>query len=220
MKTSKKIRNTRKGFKLWKHWKMGIAASVILGLLGCLQSGDDSPASQSKQGLTSLDLMKTIEKAPNKIKVSSVAFAEGGTLALQQAHGDCGGQNISPPLSWSGVPPRARSVAIVVSDPDAPGGAWTHWIIYNLPSGRKDIGMGIAKGEIVPGGARQAKNDWGVAAYGGPCPPNGKHRYRFYVLALDLHLSLPENAGQAEFAEAITNRILARGVLTGSYNRN
>jgi Raf kinase inhibitor-like YbhB/YbcL family protein len=220
MKTSKKIRNTCKGFKLWKHWKMGIAASVILGLPGCLQSSNDSPVSQSKQGLTSLDLIKTIEKAPNKIKVSSVAFAEGGKLALQQAHGDCGGQNISPPLSWSGVPPKARSVAIVVSDADAPGGAWTHWIIYNLPASRKNIGVGIAPGEVVPSGARQAKNDWGVAGYGGPCPPSGKHRYRFYVLALDLHLSLPENAGQAEFSGAISNHILARGVLAGSYSRN
>lgn len=196
---------------------MGIAASVILGLSGCLQSGDDSSAPQSKQGLTSLDLMKTIDKTPNKIKVSSVAFAEGGKLALQQAHGDCGGKNISPPLSWSGVPPRARSVAIVMNDLDAPGGAWTHWIIYNLPASRKDIGMGIAPGEAVPGGARQAKNDWGVAGYGGPCPPSGKHRYRFYVLALDRQLLLPEGAGQAEFNNAIAGHVIMRGVLTGTY---
>ncbi len=140
-------------------------------------------------------------------------------LALQQAHSDCGGQNVSPPLSWNGVPPTAKSVAIVVSDPDAPGGAWTHWIIYNLPPGRKNIGMGIASGEAVPGGAAQVKNDWNVAGYGGPCPPSGTHHYQFYVLALDNRLALPSGAGKSEFASAISGHILARGVLTGTYSK-
>ena len=195
---------------------------AVWGLGGCSngsKQGNESSSSPNMSQLTSADLMKTIEKAPGKIKVQSVAFAEGGKLALQQAHGDCGGQNVSPPLSWSGVPPKARSVAVVVSDADAPGGAWTHWIIYNLPANRRNIGMGIASGEMVPGGARQAQNDWGVAGYGGPCPPSGKHRYRFYVLALDRQLTLSENAGQAEFNQAISNHVLARGVLTGTYNR-
>lgn len=202
----------------------GAKTFVLIGVLcsfsGCSNRNTQSTASKKNEGLTSADLMKTIEKAPNKIKVHSVAFTEGGKLALQQAHTDCGGQNVSPPLSWSSVPPKARSIAIVMSDLDAPGGAWTHWIIYNLPAGRRDIGMGIQPGEIVPGGARQARNDWGMPGYGGPCPPTGKHRYRFYVLALDLHLSLPANAGQAEFNEVIANHIIARGIFTGVYSRS
>ena len=196
---------------------------AIRGLGGCSNGskpGNESSLSQNMSQLTSTDLMKTIENAPNKIKVQSVAFAEGGPLVLQQAHGNCGGQNVSPPLSWSGVPLKTRSVAIVMSDPDVSGGAWTHWIIYNLPTGRKNIGMGIPSGETVPGGARQAKNDWGVASYGGPCPPSGKHRYRFYVLALDRQLNLPENAGQAEFNQAISGHVITRGVLTGFYARS
>lgn len=164
-------------------------------------------------------MMQTIKAAPQKIKVTSPAFAEGAALSLQQAYSDCGGQNVSPPLSWSSVPPQAKSVAIVVSDPDAPGGAWTHWIIYNLPPGRKNIGMGIASGEVVPGGAAQAKNDWGKAEYGGPCPPSGTHHYQFYVLALDKRLALPASAGKSEFASAISGHILVRGVMTGTYSK-
>ena len=164
------------------------------------------------------DMMQTIKNASAKIKVQSAAFGEGKPLALQQAHSDCGGGNVSPPLSWQGVPPTAKSVAIVVNDPDAPGGAWTHWIIYNLPPGRKNIGAGIAAGETVPGGASQIKNDWNVAGYGGPCPPSGTHHYQFYVLALDRNLALP-SADKSEFAKAISGHILARGALAGTYSK-
>lgn len=191
---------------------------VVAGALFCLSSCNP-PADHSSGAVPSaIDMMQIIKAAPEKIKVSSVAFASGAALALQQAHSDCGGQNVSPPLSWQGVPANAKSVAIVVSDPNAPGGAWTHWIIYNLPPGRKDIGAGIAVGEVVPGGAAQAKNDWGVAGYGGPCPPSGQHNYEFHVLALDKNLTLP-GADKSEFAKAISGHILARGVLTGTYNK-
>ncbi len=192
---------------------------IFIGALFCL-NGCNSPSDNSSSGPvpSAADMMQTIKATPEKIKVSSVAFAQGAALAPQQAHSDCGGQNVSPPLSWNGVPPTAKSVAIVVNDPDAPGGAWTHWIIYNLPPGRKNIGVGIAPGETVPGGAAQVRNDWGVAGYGGPCPPSGQHHYQFYVLALDKRLVLLA-ADKSEFGKAISGHILARGVLTGIYSK-
>ena len=199
--------------------------STLVGVVFCFSGCNAPEGNSSNTPVTSgaqpsaADMMQTIKDAPNKIKMSSVAFAEGKPLAPQQAHSDCGGGNVSPPLSWDGVPPLSKSVAIVVSDPDAPGGAWTHWIIYNLPPGRKNIGTGIAAGEVVPGGAMQAKNDWNVASYGGPCPPAGTHRYQFYVLALDKRLALPDGAGKSEFASAISGHILARGVLSGTYSK-
>lgn len=196
--------------------------AVALLLHGCTTPSDNPSSSATSTGSaqpSAADMLQTIKAAPSTIKVKSVAFAEGAALSLQQAHSDCGGGNVSPPLSWEGVPPKAKSVAIVVSDPDAPGGAWTHWIIYNLAPGRKNIGQGIAAGEVVPGGAAQAQNDWGVAGYGGPCPPSGKHPYQFHVLALDKRLVLPAEADKSALAAAISGHILARGVLTGTYSK-
>lgn len=140
----------------------------------------------------------------------SPAFAEGGTIP---ARFTCRGSNTPVPLAWTGVPSRAASIALVVDDPDAPGGTFTHWVVFNLPA----TASGITGGHL-PAGAAQARNSNGRAAYFGPCPPSGTHHYRFTVYAEPKRLPLPSGAPLAQALRAITAAPLASGRLTGLFS--
>jgi len=150
------------------------------------------------------------------IKVVSSAFQEGGMIPADYT---CDGKNISPPLSWSGIPEKAVTLALICDDPDAPVGTWVHWVLYNLPASVKELPAGVPPEERLASGAVQGKNDFRKVGYGGPCPPGGTHRYYFKLYALDKALELKPGAIKKELLKAMEGHILAEGQLMGRYKR-
>jgi Raf kinase inhibitor-like YbhB/YbcL family protein len=127
----------------------------------------------------------------------------------------CAGTNTSPPLSWQGVPPNTKSLVLVVNDPDAPDGLWTHWILFNIPPNVSKLDGGTA----IPQGAATALNSWNNATYQGPCPPLGVHRYVFTLYALDTVLSQQNGAATNEVLDAMTGHVIGNAVLVGLYQK-
>jgi hypothetical protein len=145
------------------------------------------------------------------LTLTSSAFANGGRIPPRYA---CEGENISPPLRWSSPPDETRSLALIVQDPDAPVGTFTHWLGWGIDP---EAG-GLAEGEPAP---VEGQNDFGEIGYGGPCPPpgHGPHRYVFLLYALDSELGLPEGASREQFTQALDGHVLARAELVGIYER-
>ncbi|MFP5277311.1 MAG: YbhB/YbcL family Raf kinase inhibitor-like protein [Acidobacteriota bacterium] len=147
-----------------------------------------------------------------------VAFANGGEIPSRYT---CGGADISPALAWSGVSPAARSLALIVDDPDAPRGTWTHWLMWNLPPYTTMLPERVPPREVLDNGARQGRNDFDRIGYGGPCPPAGKtHRYFFRLLVLDAMLDLQAAARRKEVDRAMKGHILAEVQWMGLYGNN
>ncbi len=135
----------------------------------------------------------------------------------------CDGPDVSPPLEWSGVPSAAKSVALIVDDPDAPDPAapertFVHWVVYNLPPHVTRLSEGAAS-DGMPAGSVQGINDWHDKAYGGPCPPIGKHRYFFKLYALDVLLPQLKHATKENLEAAMQGHILAHTEMIGLYQR-
>jgi hypothetical protein len=152
-----------------------------------------------------------------RITLTSPAFQEGQTIPKKYT-GD--GDDLSPPLQWSGVPPGTRSLALVCDDPDAPAGTWVHWVLYGLPAATTRLPEGVPAAEHVAGGAKQGLNDFRQVGYGGPAPPPGKaHRYYFRIYALDTELPLRPRATRPELRHALEGHVLAEGQLMGTYQR-
>jgi len=150
------------------------------------------------------------------IKVVSSAFQEGGMIPADYT---CDGKDISPPLSWSGVPEQAVTLALICDDPDAPLGTWVHWVLYNLPASVRELPAGVPPDERLANGALQGRNDFRRLGYGGPCPPGGTHRYYFKLYALDKALDLKPGATKKELLKAMEGHVLAEGQLMGRYKR-
>ncbi|MCW4048564.1 MAG: YbhB/YbcL family Raf kinase inhibitor-like protein [Candidatus Bathyarchaeota archaeon] len=130
------------------------------------------------------------------------------------------GINVNPQIIWTGVPEEARSIAITCVDPDASGGSFTHWIIFNIPSELAEIEENIPKFPILENMVMNGVNDFSTNGYDGPSPPSGAaHRYVFTVYALDQYLDLGPGAQRTDLLAAITGHILAKGTLTGTYQR-
>jgi Raf kinase inhibitor-like YbhB/YbcL family protein len=151
------------------------------------------------------------------MKITSAAFEEGGMIPR---HYTCEGDDVSPALTWTGVPPEAKSLALICDDPDAPMGTWVHWVLYNLPASVNGLQEAVPPEKELKNGARQGRNDFRKIGYGGPCPPGGTHRYYFKLYALDMVLSLPAGASKAELVKAMEGHILAQGQLMGKYKRS
>jgi Raf kinase inhibitor-like YbhB/YbcL family protein len=155
---------------------------------------------------------------PAQIKLESSAFAAGAAIPAKYT---CDGANTSPPLSWSGVPRATASLALIVTDPDAPSGVWTHWILWNLPAASSRLLEGYAEKKTLVSGARQGTNDFKKIGWGGPCPPSSTHRYHFTIFALDqvLPSTLTPRTTRSELMVAMEGHIIAQGELTASYKR-
>ncbi len=131
------------------------------------------------------------------------------------------GRNASPPLKWSGVPGEARSLALITDDPDAPGGTWVHWLLYDLPASVGELPENLHRNQYTAAGAKQGLNDFKHLGYGGPCPPPGKaHRYFFRLYALDIQLKLDPGAGRKDLERAMEDHILDQTQLMGTYQRD
>jgi len=150
--------------------------------------------------------------------LTSAAFKDGAPIPGKYT---CDGVDVSPPLTWSGAPAGTRSVALIADDPDAPGGTWVHWVLYNLPAEVSELPENIAKVESLDlGGARQGRNDFRRPGYGGPCPPPGPaHRYFFKLYALDTRLELKAGAQKKDVEAALEGHALGSAQLMGTYAR-
>jgi Raf kinase inhibitor-like YbhB/YbcL family protein len=150
------------------------------------------------------------------MQLMSSAFSEGQMIPAKYT---CDGKNISLPLSWSGAPAEAKSLALIADDPDAPVGIWVHWVMYNLPSSLTELKEKIPAAAKLSDGSLQGTNDFGRTGYGGPCPPGGTHRYFFKLYALDEVLSLGPGVTKVQLEAAMKGHILAEAQLMGTYHR-
>jgi Raf kinase inhibitor-like YbhB/YbcL family protein len=186
--------------------------SLIIILSACDATPSSSPpASQPRKEAT----------VPAKIILQSSAFAQNETVPRKHT-GD--GDDKSPPLSWSGVPAGTKELALIVDDPDAPTPTpWVHWVLYGIPLETASLPEGITPSLRVsqPPGLLQGKNSWGKVGYGGPAPPkgHGKHRYFFRLYAVDAPLGLEPGASKEALIKAMSGHVLAEGELIGIYQR-
>lgn len=177
-----------------------------------------------KSSSSELDELKTINDVDseisdiftsenfNKMNITSNAFANN---ALIPAKYTCDGENINPALNISAVPENAKSLVLIVDDPDAPVGLWVHWLIWNI-----DVKTQVIAENSVPKNAIEGTTSFGKTGYGGPCPPDKIHRYFFKVYALDTILDLPESATKTELEKAMQNHIIDSAQIIGRYDRS
>lgn len=154
------------------------------------------------------------------LSLSSPAFAAGGGIP---ARFTCDGDDVSPALAWDGVPAGAKSLALIVDDPDAPDPnapkrVWVHWVLYNLPPAAGGLPEGVEPAGL-PAGTREGTNDWNKTGYGGPCPPIGRHRYFFKLYALDTVLPDLKEPTKADLLKAMDGHILEQVEVIGTYER-
>jgi len=155
-------------------------------------------------------------EGPEKITITSAAFEEEGILPKKYT---CDGADISPPLTWDNLPEATKSLSLISDDPDAPAGTWVHWVMYNLSPSIRELPENIPPEKRLENGAQQGTNDFRTIGYGGPCPPNGTHRYFFKLYALDTVLDRNPGMTKAELLKAMEGHILASGHLMGKYTR-
>ncbi|HAL46210.1 MAG: YbhB/YbcL family Raf kinase inhibitor-like protein [SAR202 cluster bacterium] len=176
------------------------AAFAVVSLAAC--SKDDA------------DATPVVPAAAAAIVLTSTAFEHGSAIPRRHT---CDDADLSPPLAWTGVPDTARSLALIVDDPDAPRGTWVHWVLYGMAADTNELSEGASADELA---AIDGKNDFGRVGYGGPCPPSGSaHRYFFNLYALDTSLSLALGASKSALMSAMEGHTLTQGTLMGTYTR-
>jgi len=149
--------------------------------------------------------------------LTSGAFGHGAAIPARYT---CDGQDLSPPLSWSGAPQGTVAFALIVDDPDAPGRVFTHWVLFNLPGSTHELPEGVPQTERLASGGVQGRNDFNRIGYGGPCPPPGKpHRYRFTLYALTSTLPLQPGSTKQQVLDAMQGHVLGHAQLIGTYQR-
>ena len=152
--------------------------------------------------------------------ITSTSFQHDGAIPPRHT---CDGKNVSPPLSWRGMPENAKSLVLIVDDPDAPDPkapkmTWVHWVLYNIPPDTHGLHEGIGA-DALPSGTLQGKNDWHDVGYGGPCPPTGNHRYFHKLIALDIVLPDLKSPTKAALEAAMKGHVIGRTELVGRYQR-
>jgi len=160
------------------------------------------------------------QEAKMALQIHSPTFVDGGEIPSKYT---CEGNDITPPLKWEGVPGNARSLVLIVDDPDAPDPAaprmiWVHWLLYNLPADLSGLPEGVTAADL-PAGTQEGLNDWKRTGYGGPCPPIGRHRYFYKLYALDTVLKGLSKPTRAQLESAMKGHILAQAQLVGTYRK-
>lgn len=157
------------------------------------------------------------------LHLESKTFAKGGKIPDKYT---CKGENISPELNWKGAPPKTKTFALIVDDPDAPTQDWIHWVVYNIPiQTARDSGNvyelleGFPRDERLGNGIVQGSNDFKNIGYDGPCPPSGNHRYYFHLYALDTVLNLSAGATASLLRSRMKGHVLAETQLVGTYEK-
>jgi Raf kinase inhibitor-like YbhB/YbcL family protein len=185
---------------------LGTALMAVAGLIGCRSALEDGATETQRHP---------------RIELSSTAFAEGQPIPRKHT-GE--GADVSPPLAWSKPPKGTQKLALICDDPDAPRGTWVHWVIYNIPATARGLPEGLGSSERPASefaGVVEGKNSFGKTGYGGPMPPPGagKHRYFFKLYALDTQLALEPGLDKESLLKAIKGHILGEGELMGTYER-
>jgi len=150
------------------------------------------------------------------IQLTSEAFSDGTMIPKQFT---CDGEDLSPPLSWSGLPTETATLALICDDPDAPVGTWDHWVLFNIPALATGLPVNVPAKATLDDGSVHGNNSWGRLGYGGPCPPGGTHRYFFKLYALNIALNLKTGATKSQLVKAMEGHILDQGQLMGKYRR-
>ena len=176
------------------------SAFMMLGAAACTSDAGDGAVVAEPSGLVA------------EIEITSPAFAEGDPIPEEHT---CDGDDTLPTLSWSEPPEGTATQAVVVDDPDAPDGTFTHWTVANLPSDQRMIEGAAPEGAVV------GENDFGTAAWRGPCPPpdDEAHRYRFTLVALDTQMDVQQGFAPTDLAAAMSGHVVGQGTLTGTYDR-
>jgi len=150
------------------------------------------------------------------LTLKSSGFDAGGPIPPRYS---CDGEDISPPLAWSDPPPGTQSFALILDDPDAPGGTWVHWVLFNIPAAARALSEAIPPDPVLPDGSVHGTSSFNSLGYGGPCPPGGTHRYFFRLYALAALLDLEAGANKADLEAAMQSHTLAQAELMGTYGR-
>lgn len=174
-----------------------IISILLIFIIACTQQ-------QEKQ------IKQTEANKPEVIamKLTSPSFANNGQIPSEFT---CDSSDVSPPLTISDAPENAKSIALIMDDPDAPVGTFVHWVVWNIPIGTKEI-----RKDSEPSGI-QGKTGFGRTGYGGPCPPSGTHRYFFKLYALDTEINLPKGSSKKELEKAMEGHIMEKAELMGTY---
>jgi len=174
--------------------------------------------------VSALALVTALARGPafaeDTMKLTSTAFGENQSIPKLYT---CEGKDVSPPLAWSGVPAQAKSLALIVDDPDAPDPAaprmtWVHWVLYDVPASTTGLAERAASGGL-PKGTLEGTNDWQRTGYGGPCPPIGRHRYFHKLYALDVVLPDLKKPTKGALEQAMKGHIIAQTQLIGTYEK-
>ncbi len=184
---------------------MSIKASILIIMLPFLGAGCINPAPSRTTDFN----QQTNINSSHSMEISSDAFMNNQAIPRQYT---CDGSDSSPNLDFNGVPTGTKSLVLIVDDPDAPGGTFDHWILFNIPPQTTGISPGGSAGTV-------GKNSFGNIAYGGPCPPDREHRYFFKLYALDAELALQTGTSKKAVEEAMQGHILEQAVLMGTYDR-
>jgi hypothetical protein len=187
---------------------MVLVASIFQLTTLCLGSMTSAFGSEAKGG------------TPMTLQLTSQAFSPNDSIPSLYT---CDGKDISPPLSWRGLPPGTKSLVLIVDDPDAPDPkapkmTWVHWVLYNIPAETNGLAEDTGKGGL-PASTLEGVNDWGRTGYGGPCPPIGRHRYFHKLYALDIVLPDLGHPKKEKLLQVIQVHILGQAELIGTYQR-
>lgn len=151
------------------------------------------------------------------LEIKSASFKNGDFIPAKYT---CKGEDISPPLEWVDIPESTKSFALISDDPDAPAGTWVHWVIYDIPAGKKGLSEATKKDKVLEDGSKQGLNDFHRIGYGGPCPPPGSvHRYFFKLYALDADLDLKPGLTKNDLVNAIEGHVIEEASLLGKFKR-
>jgi Raf kinase inhibitor-like YbhB/YbcL family protein len=176
----------------------------------CLVAGGGNMLAQAK------DQINGKIKGGKTMEIKSSSFNHEDMIPAKYT---CDGQNISPPLAWSGAPKETKSFALICDDPDAPAGTWVHWVIFDIPPNVNFLPEKVAKQEEIVGLGKNGKNSSQRYGYDGPCPPGGTHRYYFKLYALDTMLNLNTGLSKEELLKAMKGHVLAEAQVMGRYKR-
>jgi Raf kinase inhibitor-like YbhB/YbcL family protein len=165
-------------------------------------------------GISEEELSKEVAMT---FELRSTAFAEGEMIPAQHT---CDGEDVSPPLTWDGVPDETQRLALILEDIDSVKGVWSHWVVYDMPPDVRELPESVSPTYPRPGGGLEGRNDFGNIGYGGPCPSDGKtHRYVARLYALDRRLGLAPGATRQEILESIEGHVIRTAELMGRYER-
>jgi len=194
-------------------YNMGKKQKIILIFLLFLAFLTITVFSQNFKTIKKEKYMNSSQKniALRKIKISSPAFIENGLIPKKYT---CDGKDINPPLEIKYIPENTVSLALIIDDPDAPGGVWDHWIVWNINPKTTEI-----KENSLPEGAVEGLNSFGKHSYGGPCPPHGIHHYHFKIYALKKDIKLKPLSGKKELEKAMQGNIISQAEIIGLYKK-